>query len=327
MLAKPKRTAFTLIELLVVISIIALLIGILLPALGSARETARAIKCSSGMRQVAIGFTAYTVENKDFYPPAYVYPTTPWDGSGDSGYSWDVADQIDGGGSSVGYVHWSWGIIGVESLTTDAFSCPTMQNGGVEPTFPGPGSPTDRQVNPLSYTANAAIVPRNKFTTSPGSRKNQLVKASWLVSPSEEILVTEFIDNPLVLTTPGGDIKSHRSLLGIGSGFFNTDDPWNYSQLAGFVDDRKASNDYRLGASYQDRLTQTTEGGISNNMEAVGRHHAGGDGPDSEDGGTTNFAYADGHVARKTLFETFENMEWGKKLYSVSGKNDVDYQR
>ncbi|MEM8496017.1 MAG: prepilin-type N-terminal cleavage/methylation domain-containing protein, partial [Planctomycetota bacterium] len=63
--SRPSSAGFTLIELLVVISIIALLIGILLPALGSARETARAIKCASNMRQVAIGFTSYNGENKD----------------------------------------------------------------------------------------------------------------------------------------------------------------------------------------------------------------------------------------------------------------------
>lgn len=63
--------AFTLIELLVVISIIALLIAILLPALGAARRSASSAECLSRVRSMSIAITAYEVDNKGFIPPAF----------------------------------------------------------------------------------------------------------------------------------------------------------------------------------------------------------------------------------------------------------------
>ncbi len=71
--------AFTLIELLVVISIIALLVAILMPALSHARQQANTSVCMSNVRQIGLGFIYYAMDNNDYAMPAYEPETnTHW---------------------------------------------------------------------------------------------------------------------------------------------------------------------------------------------------------------------------------------------------------
>jgi prepilin-type N-terminal cleavage/methylation domain-containing protein/prepilin-type processing-associated H-X9-DG protein len=89
----PQRSAgrpdrgFTLIELLVVVAIIAILLAILLPALGSARAQGTKAKCMANLRAIAQGFNAYSVDDvSGFTAPVHQAAETYWYGEGEYEY-------------------------------------------------------------------------------------------------------------------------------------------------------------------------------------------------------------------------------------------------
>jgi prepilin-type N-terminal cleavage/methylation domain-containing protein/prepilin-type processing-associated H-X9-DG protein len=340
---RKRGNGFTLVELLVVIGIIALLISILLPALGKAREAAKTIKCASNLHNIGAGMAIYIANFHGMFPASNIYAPDP------------ITNQTPTSPTN-GYLHWSALIFNNAYQAAppynvfrtnsgwEMFQCPSLEKGGLPPTntFSGnneigfdndvPGV-VDLQAPRLAYTVNEALCPRGYFikggvypSVPTVNLPYHFVQASQVRDTANVVLATEMSGvqsaNQSAGLVSGQPVSnSRRPVNGLLAISFNASYP--FSALSNNWLWAKPSN------MHVNPQVELSPGGVSVNttLDYIGRNHGMAKygtvpGDTSNRPGwdlrKSNFLYVDGHVETKHVSETtYPASQWGAKMYTL----------
>jgi prepilin-type N-terminal cleavage/methylation domain-containing protein len=233
-----RRGAFTLIELLVVIAIIAILAGMLLPALAKAKERGQRAKCLSNLRQVGIASTMYAGENDDRFIPA--------DG-GRQPIATDVNTSLK-----------AWETVGL-NINTNAnviWTCPNR------PTLPAPNRNDTRQWG-LGYQYYGGVTnwTNNKRPTAPSASpiKASTAKPTWMLAADFVCKWDGKWFDPLTPADSGfANLQAHKARNGLPEGgnqvFVDGSARWIKAEQMRFIHSWRPAD--RWVFFYQDDLGQ-----------------------------------------------------------------------
>lgn len=275
----PRARAFTLIELLVVISIIALLVGILLPALSAARKSAQNAVCLSNLRQTGIGVHGYATDYESATPPSIVWGFTTDDGRTLENAEWSLL--------IMSY------IASIGDGTYDG-----------RPVVPGSHDTTDETLD--TFRCPSAVVPSGRihYSGHPLTMPIYTYDSSQSPAPFKLDQVRRSSENMLIADANQFETRATSSASYYENGIvfaalddLDGKDIWRpRSTLTHYYDAGEADNDELIDPGVNANGIGRNKNTAMNGKKDLRWRHGSGGNEEGGDSGSTNILWSDGHT-------------------------------